>query len=121
MIEHILNDAKDTTNDERHRNIDSNSLNHQAPLTVTSSDPKATINRYKEDSGTTIILNSPTKQGTKQVPQSSSIKFKKPIRGDAGQYLAVSQAPSNNKKEPPNKDGEEGGSSINQGWMLKQV
>jgi hypothetical protein len=116
MIEHVLNDVKAHTREERHRNIDPNSPNHQAPLTVPSSDPKATVNRNKEDKGITTILISPTKQETKQVPQAPiSNKIKKPISGEAGQNLTVSQAPCNNNKEPSKEDGEEGGSSINQG------
>ena len=120
MIEHILNDAKDTTNDERYGNIDPNSQNHQAPLTVPSSDPKATVNRNKEDSGATTILNSPTKQDTKQVPQSPSIKVKKPTSGDAGKNITVSQALSNNNKDLQMKMVKRADQASTKG-MLKQV
>jgi hypothetical protein len=115
MIEHILNNAKDPTRDERYRNIDPNSPNRQAPLMVPSSDPKVTVTRNKEDSDATTILNSPTTQDTKQVPQPLSNKVKKPTSGDAGLNLTIAQTPFNNDEEPPNEEDEEGGPSINQG------
>jgi len=135
MIEHLLNEAKVPTSDERHRNIEANSPNHQALLMVPSSDPKATVNGSNEGSSTTIIPNSPIatvngsnegrsttiipnspiKQDTKQVPQSPSIKIKNNTSEDAGQNLSGSQTPSNKDKEPSNGEAEVGESSKNQG------